>query len=103
MAGNANSGRRSEKPFADALRMELAAAGSDHKALRKIANMLIEKATEGDMAAIKEVIDRTDGKAVQAIEGDLHMSADESIAGLFARVASQGTRLIAAADDSADQ
>jgi len=103
MAGNANSGRRAEKPFADALRMELAAAGSDHKALRKIANKLIEKATEGDMAAIKEVIDRTDGKAVQAIEGDLHMSADESIAGLFARVASQGTRLIAAADDSADQ
>lgn len=70
MAGNANSGRRQEKPFADALRMELAAAGEDHKKLRAIAKKLIDKAEEGDMQAIQMLADRTDGKPAQAIVGD---------------------------------
>lgn len=70
MAGNANSGRKQEKPFKDALRMELIAAGDDHKALRMIAAKLIEKATEGDMQAIKELADRTDGKVPQGITGE---------------------------------
>lgn len=70
MAGNANSGRRQEKPFADALRMELAAAGDDHKALRLIARKLIENAQEGKLDAIRELADRTDGKVAQAIIGD---------------------------------
>ncbi len=70
MAGNANSGRKQEKPFRDALRIELAAAGEDNKALRKIAKALIEKAEAGDMQAIKELADRTDGKVPQAIVGD---------------------------------
>ena len=69
MAGNQNSGRRQEKPFRDALRMELAAVGDDSKALRMIAAKLIEKAAEGDMQAIKELADRTDGKVAQAIVG----------------------------------
>jgi len=68
MAGNANSGRR-EKPFAKALAMEIAEAGENAKALRNIAKVLIAKAEEGDMQAIKEFIDRTDGKAPQAIIG----------------------------------
>jgi len=50
--------------------MELAAAGKDHKALRAIARQLITKATEGDMQAIKELADRTDGKVPQAVVGD---------------------------------
>lgn len=70
MAGNQNSGRRQEKPFRDALRMELAAVGDDSKALRMIAQKLIEKASEGDLQAIKELADRTDGKVPQAIIGD---------------------------------
>jgi hypothetical protein len=69
MAGNANSGRKAEKPFRDALRMALAEAGEDHRALRIIAAKLIEKAQEGDMQAIKELADRTDGKVAQAIIG----------------------------------
>ena len=69
MAGNANSGRKQEKSFRDALRMELAAVGDDHKALRMIAAKLIEKATEGDMQAIRELADRTDGKVPQGIVG----------------------------------
>jgi hypothetical protein len=69
MAGNANSGRRQEKPFRDALRMELAAVGEDQKALRAIARKLIEAATEGKMDAIKELGDRIDGKVPQGIVG----------------------------------
>lgn len=70
MAGNANSGRRQEKPFRDALRMELTAAGEDQRALRSIARALIAKAEEGDMQAIKELADRIDGKVPQAVIGD---------------------------------
>ena len=69
MAGNANSGRR-EKPFLEALRMELLAAGDDRRALRSIARQLITKAEEGDMQAIKEFADRLDGKVPQAVVGD---------------------------------
>jgi len=70
MAGNANSGRKQEKPFADALRMEIAEAGENHKQLRAIARTLIVKAAEGDMQAIKEFADRLDGKpAVQVNHG----------------------------------
>lgn len=75
MAGNANSGRRQEKPFRDALRMELAALkDKDPKALRSIAKKLLEKAAEGDLQAIKELADRTDGKAVQQLDVDANVS-----------------------------
>lgn len=71
MAGNANSGRRQEKPFRDALRMEIAAVKeNDPRSLRLIARKLLEKAAEGDMQAIRELADRTDGKVPQAIVGD---------------------------------
>lgn len=49
--------------------MELAAAGEDRRALRAIARALIAKATDGDMPAIKELADRTDGKVPQAVVG----------------------------------
>lgn len=61
-------GRRAEKPFADALRMEIAAAGGDHKALRSIAGALISKAGTGDIQAIKELADRLDGKPQQSTD-----------------------------------
>ena len=50
--------------------MELLAAGEDHKALRLVARELIAKAQAGDMQAIKELAERTDGKVPQAIVGD---------------------------------
>jgi hypothetical protein len=67
MAGNANSGRKAEKPFADALRVELAALGDDKKGLRNIAKQLIAKATAGEMQAIQELANRTDGKVAQQL------------------------------------
>lgn len=61
-------GRKSEKPFADALRMELAEAGENHKALRAIAKNLIDLAQKGELAAlpaINAIADRLDGKPAQ--------------------------------------
>lgn len=71
MAGVAGrSGRKSEKPFRDALRVLLKEAGPDMPRLRKVAEVLLAQAETGDMQAIKELIDRTDGKVAQAIIGD---------------------------------
>jgi hypothetical protein len=58
-------GARQTKPFYEALRMEIAAAGDDHKALRRVARALIEKAAGGDIAAIQALADRLDGKVPQ--------------------------------------
>lgn len=69
MAGNANSGRRQEKPFRDALRMELAALGDDSKALRAVARRMIDLAVIGEQWAVRELADRVDGKVAQAIIG----------------------------------
>lgn len=61
-------GRKSDKPFAEALRMELAKAGDDHKALRAIAKNLIDLAQKSELAAlpaINAIADRLDGKPAQ--------------------------------------
>lgn len=70
MAGRPAGAQNKDKPFRDALRMELSAAGEDHKALRGIARKLIAQAEGGDMQAIKEIADRMDGKPAQAVIGD---------------------------------
>jgi hypothetical protein len=77
MAGNANSGRR-ERHFLTALLMELKSAGSDMPRLRNIARALIDKAEEGDMAAIKEFADRIDGKVPQGLEHTGHIDTRTS-------------------------
>ena len=69
-------GRSKEKPFADALRMEIAAAGEDHKALRRVAKVLIGQAEGGDIRAIRELADRLDGRPMQAVEASVDASAD---------------------------
>ena len=62
------AGRAIEKPFADALRMEIKAAGEDHHQLRVIARKLLDKASKGDMQAINCLADRLDGRPAQALE-----------------------------------
>jgi hypothetical protein len=60
-----------QRPFADALRMELAAAGDNQRALRAIARNLIELAVgngPNSLAAIREISDRLDGRPRQATE-----------------------------------
>src|SRR5215831_19109284 len=61
-------GQQRDKPYREALRIELAAAGEDMKKLREIARTHIEKAAAGDMQAIKELADRLDGKPAQMLE-----------------------------------
>jgi hypothetical protein len=67
-------GQQRDNPFRDALRMELAAIGEDHKAMRIIARNLIAAASDSTgkdmLASIKEIADRLDGKPAQAIVGD---------------------------------
>jgi hypothetical protein len=48
------------------LRVALLTGGG--RRLRVIADKLVEKAEQGDLQAIREVMDRLDGKAVQSIE-----------------------------------
>ena len=50
--------------------IEIAGAGDNHKALRKIAAALLAKAAGGDVPAINSLADRTDGKVAQALIGD---------------------------------
>lgn len=64
--GNSNSSKNN-RLWADTIRREL--VQGDGKKLRTIAAKLVEMAQAGDMSAIKEIGDRLDGKAVQAIEG----------------------------------
>jgi hypothetical protein len=72
-------GQQRDKPFRDALRMEIASAGEDHKMLRFVASALIGKAAMGDVAAIKEIADRLDGKVPQAIGGSDELGPVETV------------------------
>ncbi|WP_038934620.1 hypothetical protein [Bradyrhizobium japonicum] len=54
-----------EKPFNDALRIALR---SRPLALRRVADQLLDKAEEGNLAYIRELIDRLDGKPVQVVD-----------------------------------
>ena len=54
-----------EKPFNQALLMTLR---SNPVALRRIAAKLVEKAEDGELAAIREIADRLDGKPAQMID-----------------------------------
>jgi hypothetical protein len=66
-------GQQRDKPYREALRMELAAAGEDMKKLREIAKVHIARCEAGDMQAIKELADRLDGRPAQILE---HNPAD---------------------------
>jgi hypothetical protein len=67
--GNKNSSK-ANRMWGDALRRSL--AQSEPEKLRKIADVLVSKAAEGDLGAIKELADRLDGKSVQqtTVSGD---------------------------------
>src|SRR4051812_24944626 len=67
MAGvKGRSGKPKGKPWGDALRMEIAAAGEDNpRALRSIAQKALHLAATRDTQGIKEIGDRLDGKPAQ--------------------------------------
>lgn len=72
--GNKNARRGTD--WRDAIRHALAEAGRDiegdeaayKKGLQKVAKKFIEAAEEGESWAMKELGDRVDGKATQAVE-----------------------------------
>lgn len=79
-------GAKPDKLMRDALILELHqeaddANGQPTKKLRLIARKLIDLAAAGDVPAIKEVNDRVDGKAPQAVDlsGSLAVSHEDSL------------------------
>jgi len=95
MAGvKGRSGKPKDKPYADALRMELAAAGNDHKALRRIAAAHIKQAETGDMQAINALADRLDGKPAQeatmTVYRGVEQLTDDEIAARIAELRGTG-------------
>ncbi len=50
--------------------MEVLSAGDDVKRLRAVARALLDKAESGDVAAIRELADRLDGKVTQGVTND---------------------------------
>lgn len=54
------------KPYSEAIKRALLA--QDGKKLRAIADKIVAMAMGGDMQAIKELGDRVEGKAIQAID-----------------------------------
>jgi uncharacterized protein YjcR len=63
------------KMWSDALRKEI--IQGEH--LSKLVQALILKAIEGDMAALKEIGDRLEGKPVQSIEQTTDLHADVEV------------------------
>lgn len=67
------AGRKGEKFWADAVRRAVFRRLEDRegqpKRLEVLADKLVEAGMEGDMAALKEIGDRLDGRPRQQIEG----------------------------------
>ena len=84
-------GRPKDKPFRNALEMEIKAAGEDGKQLRKIARALLKEAETGNMTAINMVADRLDGRPPQTVavtdddRRDIDDWSDDELLGLLAR------------------
>lgn len=84
-------GQQRDKPFLAALRLEIAAAQdeNDPRSIRRAARKLVEKASEGDVPAIKELADRLDGKVPQGIIGG---DEDDSPVNIINRIELIGVR-----------
>lgn len=66
--GRSGTNKGQDRPFKEALLIALKEADGDHKKLRRVAEALIAKAIDGDVQAIREIADRTDGKPRQENE-----------------------------------
>lgn len=74
MAGNANSGRKIDKVWGDALRLAVNRTDGEKTELAKIAETTVNEAKNGNIQAIKEIGDRLDGKPAQAVQ---HTGVDD--------------------------
>ena len=80
--GNTNGAKG--KNWRDAIRLALArrSDGDYRRGLAKIAERLVEAAENGDMAALKEIGDREDGKPQQSIDAEFRGSLTSVIEAL---------------------
>ena len=67
--GNVNAAKDKNRLWSETIRRVV--VQNDAYRLRAIAEALVTKAEEGDMAAIKELGDRIDGRAIQAIDAEV--------------------------------
>ena len=68
-SGNPGGRQKGEKIWRDALRRAIARREDDDpQALEKLADKLVSMASEGDIAALRELADRLDGKPKQQTE-----------------------------------
>lgn len=65
-------GRKSDKMWRDAVHraVKRMADGDDKKALERLADKLIAEGLDGNMAALREIGDRLDGKPAQSFVGE---------------------------------
>lgn len=70
MAGLGPGRRRGEKVFDGYLRKVLdeTDGGTEYKKAEQIVRKLVDNAMQGDMASIKECLDRMDGKPAQSVD-----------------------------------
>lgn len=71
--GNNNAGKN--KIWSDAIRKAIVQGNN----LDKLAQALISKAQEGDVAALKEIGDRLEGKVVQSVDATVDASVTVEI------------------------
>jgi ribosomal protein L17 len=64
--------------------LQKAIAQGDPEKLRRIAEKLLSLAEAGDLAAIREVADRLDGKAVQTVNATVEHTVDVGSSDTFA-------------------
>lgn len=77
-------GKRSDKPFRDQLRRVLAEDTEDEngntvKKLHALARRVVKEALDGNVAAMKEVGDRIDGKPVQQLDMTVSEATPEEV------------------------
>ena len=74
-SGNPSGGLRTRKPWREALERAVKRRGGvkvgGPQYLEVIADQCVRDAADGSIAAIREIADRLDGKAVQGVELDL--------------------------------
>lgn len=80
--GRSGTNKGKDKPWQDALRLAVNRTGEDGRPrLLLIAEKCVEAALEGKMDAIKEIGDRLEGRAAQAIEhsGDMTLRHEDAL------------------------
>ena len=91
MAGRPKGSENKDKPFRQALEMQLAAKGADLKALRKIADTVIKAAERGEQWAVDQIANRLDGRPHQSM--DMTHDASNEIKALLETINGKGRGL----------